>query len=223
MLYKQWEKFLTEDFMEEQTTTEEIPTSKSILDLEGTTFRLTELKVKIDSLARESWFIRLQENKLKKKYHRSHSKIITKYLEKDEDFVDDTIPPQESFDTPELYQNFRMKKRYQKARDIAKVKHPEVFAEEKYEDYSFARQNLHEHRINVVSKEARVSFLAYGFIRGKPYATIETDPRWKWNYDRPAPNWDRVASIVYEFTNIPGNSGAIKQRLKEEIKRWKGN
>jgi hypothetical protein len=221
MLYKQWKEFLVEDSMEEQIDIETVPTSGSILDTKGITFGLTELKVKIDSLARESWFIRLQENKIKRKYTRSHSKIITKYLESDEDFIDNTIPPQESFNTPELYKNFRMKKRYQKAMDIAKENHPEFFERNINDDYN--RQNLHEHRVKVVSRETRASLLAYGFIRRKLYANIETDPRWKWNYDRPEPDWKRVADIVFKFSSLKSECVEVRHQLKEEIERWKGN
>ena len=223
------------------TETEEIPTT---LKTPGTTLKKTELKIKIDSLARESWFIRLQENKLKRGYHRSQSKIISKYLERDEDFIDNTIPPKESFRTFSLYENFRMRRRYQKALDVAKEKHPEFFVtnEERLQEYVNTHKNLHEHRVNKVSVEIRESLLAYGFIRGKSYAKIETDPRWKWHYDRPEPNWDNVANIVYRFTSVPNKQkvvvgtrvlpdgtkenimqSAVLINLQEEIKRWKGN
>ena len=234
--------------MEKQTTEpEEVPT----LQTPGTTFRLTELKIKIDSLARESWFIRLQENKLKRGYHRSQSKIISKYLEKDEDFVDDAYPSlndlQGNFklsekDALKTYEKLRMKRRYQKAINIAKEKHPEVFIVDKLKTYISAHQNLHGHRVNIVSVETRECLLAYGFIRGRAYAKIETDPRWKWHYDRPEPNWENVANIVYRFTSVPNRKevvvgtrhmpdgstkdvtkSAVLINLEEEIKRWKGN
>jgi hypothetical protein len=216
---------------EETGTTEDVPT----LETPGTTFRLTELKIKIDSLARESWFIRLQENKLGNKYHKSQSKIISKYLEPDKTFVDESLPTSEDLqrssgligeESKIAYNNLRMRKRYQKAKDIAKEKHPEIFAEPKLEKYISDRYTLHDHRVGLlgVSSEIRINLLAYGFMRGRRYSQIETDPRWKHKpYDRPQPNWNKVAEIIQRYTNIPGKRAEITRKLSDEIMRWKGN
>ena len=233
LLYKVNSRKIREDsVMEEKNTeSEDVPTLKT----EGTTFRLTELKVKIDSLARESWFIRLQENRLGNKYRKSQSKIISKYLESDKTFVDESLPTLEELQKSSglideaskiAYDNFRMRKRYQKAKDIAKEKHPEIFSESKLEKYVFDRQTLHDHRAGFlgVSAEIRLNLLAYGFIRGKRYAQIEVDPHWKkYPYSKPQPNWAKVAEIIQRFTDVPGKREVIKRKLADEIMRWKGN
>lgn len=59
------------------------------------------------------------------------------------------------------------------------------------------RHNLYLHRISVVRPEARLSGLAYGFIRGKTYDQIETV-----GVDRRQPNqtdWGKVLRMVEEF------------------------
>lgn len=233
LLYKNSNSLKRETLnMDEKTeTTEEVPT----LETPGTTFRITELKIKIDSLARESWFIRLQENRLGNKYHKSQSKIISKYLESDKTFVDKSIPPVEAFQQEHglseeaskiAYDNLRMRKRYQKAKDIAKEKHPEIFAEPKLEKYISERQVLHGHRVGSlgVSSEIRINLLAYGFMRGRRYSQIEIDPRWKHEpHDRPQPDWKKVAEIIQRFTDVPGKREVIKKKLSDEVLRWKGN
>lgn len=54
-----------------------------------------------------------------------------------------------------------------------------------------AFSGLREHRKNDVRKEARSSFIAYGFLRGKTLNQIEQS-------DKPV-DWDRVEALVKKF------------------------
>ena len=53
---------------------------------------------------------------------------------------------------------------------------------------------LRQHHIQVVRVEARLSQLAYGFLRGRDYSTME-------GAVFTVPSWDRVESIVRRFTD----------------------
>ena len=55
-----------------------------------------------------------------------------------------------------------------------------------------ARQSLQHHRKTVVRHEARHSLLAYGYMRGRPYRSIEM----KCHED---PNWQKVQKMVERF------------------------
>lgn len=59
-------------------------------------------------------------------------------------------------------------------------------------DSCYVRGQLREHRIMVVRREARAAQLAYGFLRNKPYKSIETSCHEE-------PKWDRVADIAARF------------------------
>ena len=50
---------------------------------------------------------------------------------------------------------------------------------------------LRNHRTNEVRKEARSSFIAYGFLRGRSYSSIEQT-------DKPV-DWDRVEALVKKY------------------------
>lgn len=217
---------------EEQKQSDDVPTLRS--------FRLIELKVKIDTLAREGWFIHLQEKKLKDIRRRSHSKIIIKYLEKDEDFVDEDVSrlkkdlSEEEYTedvsrlkidlSEEEYTNLRMKRRYQKARNIALEKHPEIFSNPIHMKNELTRRNLCEHRRIIVAREIRACYLAYGFIRGKRYSEIEVNPRWKLvNPDRAIPDWLTMRDILIKFTDYDKRKMIDKKQLLEKIHAWKGN
>ena len=70
---------------------------------------------------------------------------------------------------------------------------------------------IHLHRVNVVRPEARDSNLAYGFIRGHSYATVEekryTDP-----------NWRNVLDIVKRFYN---SRYGMNVHIEEKFAEWK--
>ncbi len=214
----------------QQKESEEVPT----LETKGTTFRITELKIKIQSIANELWFIRLQENKCKKGYHRSQSKIISKYVDKS--FIDSSISLPVKCDNEKenerrklTYENLQMRSRYIKAKKIAKQKHPEVFMtdEDKLGKFNLLYQSLYNHRkasATGLCIESRAAYLAYGFMRGRSYSEIETNPRWKYEpHDRPQPDWLKVRDIIYRFTSIPGKQEIVKSKLFDELHRWKGN
>ena len=54
------------------------------------------------------------------------------------------------------------------------------------------REGLRSHRIWDVRREARASLLAYAFLRGKSYHSIEQTVKNK-------PDWDRVVKIIKKF------------------------
>jgi len=58
-------------------------------------------------------------------------------------------------------------------------------------------EDLREHRVKDVRKEQRSTLIAYAFLRGRPYCSVE----------RPAsnnpPDWVRVRKIVQKFKDRP--------------------
>lgn len=78
---------------------------------------------------------------------------------------------------------------------------------------SMVVNNLHKHNVQVVRKEQRASYLAYGFLRGMPYKRIE-------QRIKSEPDWDRVQNIASRFTN--GENGYADPRVvAQKIAEWK--
>lgn len=79
------------------------------------------------------------------------------------------------------------------------------------------RQGLHEHRVHDVRDESRAALLAYGFLRGRPYAKIEAgcaeDPG-PWNVARNN-RWSRVRELVGKYGE--GDQRVILQKLAEWV------
>jgi len=65
------------------------------------------------------------------------------------------------------------------------------------------RNELHHHRVQVVRPEARATLLAYGYARGKTYASMEGP-------SSSVPDWDRVERMIKKYA-----------RLKQPLKEWK--
>lgn len=65
------------------------------------------------------------------------------------------------------------------------------------------RNDLHSHRVHVLRREARATLLAYGYARGKTYASMEGSPR-------SVPDWDRVERMIKKYS-----------QLKQSIEEWK--
>ena len=74
--------------------------------------------------------------------------------------------------------------------------------------YGDLRESLHNHRVNIVRKEARASLLAYGFLRGREYKTIE-------GFTHTGFSWKRVEDLVKRFA--VGDQREILQKFAE----WK--
>lgn len=70
--------------------------------------------------------------------------------------------------------------------------------------------DLQLHRRVVVRKKARASLLAYGFLRGRPYRTME-------RFAHTAPDWARVERMILKFGSGQGEIRDLKQRFEE----WK--
>jgi len=64
--------------------------------------------------------------------------------------------------------------------------------EEKREANKYHKRELRDHRIGTVRDEARAAQLAYAFLRGKPYYTLEAKVHSE-------PNWKRVKDLVVKY------------------------
>lgn len=71
-------------------------------------------------------------------------------------------------------------------------------------------QSIKSHRCMVVRREARYSQLAYAFLRGVPYKTVEV-------YCRPdnLPKWSAVEAIAARFAG-----GMRPQDIKQQFAEW---
>lgn len=74
-----------------------------------------------------------------------------------------------------------------------------------------ARNSLNGHRRGPLRSEQRHSLLAYGFLRGRKYLTLEHRCR-----DGNEPDWDRVKQLVGRFG---GDKAGI--RFDNELKAWR--
>lgn len=86
---------------------------------------------------------------------------------------------------------------------------------------------LQTHRLNL-RPEIRAALIAYGYLRGRAYRQIEPCTRHdREPYDRPGPNWDRVADLVVKYGPAPeaGGPPAIvkerKQAIATNLKAWR--
>jgi hypothetical protein len=68
--------------------------------------------------------------------------------------------------------------------------------------------NLREHRIHTVRKECRASHLAQGFLKGRPYKSMEA-------FCYQEPDWKKVQSMIERFGE--GDKRELVQRFSE----WK--
>jgi len=126
--------------------------------------RLRHLRVKVKSLAAESRCIRCEEKKL----------LTRTKLEK------------------------QWRRAVKKAnKDGSDIPDPPTFRQlspERREERGREALVLQDHRRGIVRNEARCAILAYGFLRGRPYASMEEKV-----YERP--NWYKVYNNAKEFTN----------------------
>ena len=78
----------------------------------------------------------------------------------------------------------------------------------KWDRIDAVRNSLHAHRQNDVRKESRCGYLAYGFLRGRPYQVVENAAKRK-------PDWKRVEEITKRFSEIQWNE------LGQKFAEWK--
>lgn len=76
--------------------------------------------------------------------------------------------------------------------------------------YGFLRDELHNHRVVDVRKQARSTYIAYGLIRGKKYAVIESRVKTK-------PDWKRVEAMLRKYG--PSNAVMLLPTIDENILR----
>lgn len=67
--------------------------------------------------------------------------------------------------------------------------------EEKRAKNDRARYELYWHRIDIVRKASRNALVAYGFINGRDYSAIETNPKTE-------PNWKEVERLVTKYGSL---------------------
>ena len=83
-------------------------------------------------------------------------------------------------------------------REMLRVKCKSLAAEariiraEERRTHGALRDELRNHRVLVVRSEARHAYLAYGFVRGRSYVSME--PRYEI-----APNWTRVRPMLKKY------------------------
>lgn len=68
--------------------------------------------------------------------------------------------------------------------------------------------SLHLHRVKNVRRELRSANLAYGFLRGIPYAAME---QFSWTQ----PDWNRVQRLAEKYSEDNVEKGAISQQYAE--------
>lgn len=68
--------------------------------------------------------------------------------------------------------------------------------------------DLHRHRVHEVRPEARAAQIAYGYLRGRSYKSIEAKCH-------EPPNWMRVFLLVAKF-----GPPADKKEVVEKVKAW---
>ena len=64
------------------------------------------------------------------------------------------------------------------------------------------RNDLHSHRVHVLRPEARATLLAYGYARGRSYASME-------GLSSRVPDWGRVERMIKKYS-----------QLKQPLKEW---
>ena len=134
------------------------------------------LKVKIKSLAAEASDIRNQERKINinaRARKRMARDLQLARLVGEPDGSNSWVLHDEATIS-------RLKKKL--ARSRARLQNPKAMS---------ALWGLRNHRTNEVRKEARSSFIAYGFLRGRSYSSIEQT-------DKPV-DWDRVEALVKKY------------------------
>lgn len=84
-------------------------------------------------------------------------------------------------------------------RIMLKIKIKSLVAESslirKYEHnkrFGFLRDELHNHRVVDIRKQARSTYIAYGLIRGKKYKDIENTAKTK-------PDWKKVEAMMRKY------------------------
>jgi hypothetical protein len=77
---------------------------------------------------------------------------------------------------------------------------------------------LHEHRVYAVRREARVALLAYGFIRGREYRSIEA----KNKHGRELPQTARIAELVTRYGRPDSWKDLKTPERVAKISEWTG-
>lgn len=136
------------------------------------------LKIKIKSLANEAADIRKEKQRInlnsraRKRLSRdiAFGQVRTSNGARAEDFTEIQLE--------------RMTKKL--ARSQAILRNPKAMERQ---------QGLYQHLRDVVRPEARASYIAYGFLRGRTYSEIEENSQTK-------PDWEKVQRLIEKFAEV---------------------
>ena len=154
------------------------------------------LKVKVISLSDEARTIRrLEQRELDKVYNNKDPDVMVKYFEKRVNRYHNSSNFENDFDAPYRfdYSERELERWKRKAKN--------ALAKQNANTYNSKYYNLHTHRKGIVAFEARHTHLAYGFLLGIPYHSMERDARF-------TPDWDKVFTMVKKYGD------------KDDLSRW---
>lgn len=132
---------------------------------------------------------------------------------------------------------------------IKRITHEIQIAKQERRHHQRAKQKLFDGApagdIHSLAIDQRCRFLAYGYIRQKTYAEVEgtavknehgqiisrqKNARWrKQKPDRPEPQWDRVADLIFRYGNYnefllsPDELKTAKKEQLDHLRKWAGN
>jgi hypothetical protein len=86
-----------------------------------------------------------------------------------------------------------------------------IIRREERRTFGSLRDQMYCHRIHVVRSEARITHLAYGFLRGRTLAQIESI-----RYTEP--NWDRVVELIHRYGPL---RGVTKDDVLAAVTKWR--
>lgn len=144
---------------------------------------LLHLKIKLASLVAETRIIRSKE-----RHYRGNARQILGIFSK-----------KHNKEEPKPEMPEKMKK----ASTINDIEEKKARAQRDYDIY----WNLHQHRKNVVRKEARATNLAIGFLRGKFYEEMEF-------FAHEDPDWDKIERMACVYSDLD------PREVKVQIEEW---
>lgn len=161
------------------------------------------LKLKVISLANESSMVRQKERHILENA-RVVSGILLKKMKQNNHKHGINEKPKE-FVLAE-----RLQKKINKARSFIEKDKKRAEAEAKNEYSLF--EDVHRYRTHQLRKESRATQLAYAFMRGVPYISVEKDAK-------TFPEWDWIEAIAITH-NPEGNNMKSNMTLEEKFEGW---
>lgn len=132
------------------------------------------LKVKLKSLAEEARIIKHEENK--RKVPRARAKAA----KPEGGEADQAVVKQHQREIRHIVRDIRAERR-------AKDWYPKTLVE---------LQSLHRHRVDVVKKEARLTSIAYGYIRGRKFSQVDSGRNLK------PEDWEIIGRMIRRYGSL---------------------